>query len=132
MTRKATERAVSRRGFIKDRHSRPLQLRPEPAPPPPYSAAPLRAHKARGSSRRRGRMVSSPTRFPRREKSSGRAAATAALLHAPQVPRRRRHPSLIDNDTDGDDEFGGVSFRSCLKLVRCENGSTAPIASNTP
>ena len=44
----------------------------------------LRARKAKvKTSRRRGRPVSSPTRFPRREKSSGRAAATAASSPAP-------------------------------------------------
>lgn len=84
MTRKATERgrlaARLHQGIDtrdpcncgRSRHRRlPIRLRPS------------ERTKARGSSRRRGRMVSSPTRFPRREKSSGRAAATAALLPAP-------------------------------------------------
>lgn len=85
MTRKATERAVSRLRLHQGIDTRrPLQLRPEPGTAASlFGLRPSEQHKARGSSRRRGRMVSSPTRFPRREKSSGRAAATAALLHAP-------------------------------------------------
>ena len=75
MTRKATERAVSRRGFIKGSTLATLATAAGAG-----TAASLFGC-APQSAQSKGELAQ--TRFPRREKSSGRAAATAALLHAP-------------------------------------------------
>ena len=116
MTRKATERAVSRRGFIKGSTLATLATAAGAGTAASLFGCAPQSAQSKGELAQTGSNGVVANEIPEEGEIIWQSCCHCGFVACPLkchvVDGTLR---WIDNDTDGDDEFGGVSFRSCLK-----------------
>ena len=116
MTRKATERAVSRRGFIKGSTLATLATAAGAGTAASLFGCAPQSAQSKGELAQTGSNGVVANEIPEEGEIIWQSCCHCGFVACPLkchvVDGTLR---WIDNDTDGDDEFGAVSFRACLK-----------------